>query len=150
MRQLISLTDHLIKAGFCSPEQIDSWTENGEFELNGETTATGIYPFDYTYQGIIILQEVSVDLNYILGLVSCWLLEHDPERERLELGNPSFSGDPFDDGTSDLEIRLKFYEKPHYSPGTGEGAIIINSISYIPSEYSEDVAEELEGVLVND
>lgn len=120
--KLRALTTFLLESRLVLPEQLDSWAEKINLALIWKPDLDGLHLGDMRYQAVIVLERFADHPGRLMALLAGWLEANDPERSRLDLGDPSFDIEQLDNDTADVEISLEFSE-PQYLAEADDGEI---------------------------
>ena len=130
----------LQKAGLkILPEKIYGAPVEGDPVWNGDLSADGFYPLEHVYRAQIDFDEAQGDIEVLLTLIYCWLQENDSHREQLPAETIEWTGEPFDDGTSDVSIRLWFQDVSHFKAvAAGAGNFVYQGLEYSKADSTPE------------
>lgn len=108
--KLKGITAHLLAANLVAAEQLDSWMEDGELETASKNLGNGLRVCRQSYDAVIQIERYAGDPALLFALVTTWVMENDPERQSLELPEPTVDVDVIDERVADVEITVRFSE----------------------------------------
>lgn len=111
IEKLISIHTALIESGCVLPEQISSWSEEGDLELSIDNLGEGFQLSRYEYDGFIQIRNFSGSASVLLAVVSAWIIENDPDRDRDGLSAPEIDVRPVDNKRTEVDIEIRFQER---------------------------------------
>ena len=124
-----AIAQHLLSHGLFSAEQFDWWMENGTSEYASKKVGKGLVIGRFSYDAVLSVERYAGNADVFLALVSVWLMEHDDNREALNLEMPRVDVTPLDDSTTDVELTIRFSEDITLQP-TDDGKILFNGVRY--------------------
>lgn len=120
MIKLQALTAYLIERQLVAPEQLDSWTDQVQLELDWKPDTQGMHMGDMNYSATIVLERFADNPARLMALVGSWLENNDQERDGLPA--TVFDITMLDNDLADVDIKLQFSE-PQYLTEDPDGEI---------------------------
>lgn len=109
-KKLKDLTRYLLDFRQCSSDQLFPWMENADLELTSSINGDGLVIGRIRYTAVFSIEKFSKDEALLFALVSAWLQENDPDRDRHELKSPKLDIEDANAKTADVEIEIEFLE----------------------------------------
>jgi len=143
LEKLRAITAHLLAANLVSAEQLDSWMESGELETASKNLGNGgIRICRLKYDAVIYIERYTKAPELLMVLVSTWVMDHDPERYSLELGEPKMDIDVINERMADVEIKIPFYENVDLVVD-GNGPVSFNGQQWQIASTEIDAADQV-------
>ena len=120
MIKLQALTAYLIERRLVAPEQLDSWTDQVQLELDWKPDTKGMHMGDMNYSATIVLERFADNPARLMALVGSWLESNDEDRDGLPA--TVFDITMLDNDLADVDIKLQFSE-PQYLTEDPDGEI---------------------------
>ena len=120
MIKLQALTAYLIERQLVAPEQLDSWTDQVQLELDWKPDTKGMHMGDMNYSATIVLESFADNPARLMALVGSWLENNDEDRDGLPA--TVFDITMLDNDLADVDIKLQFSE-PQYLTEDPDGEI---------------------------
>lgn len=120
MIKLQALTAYLIERQLVAPEQLDSWTDQVQLELDWKPDTKGMHMGDMNYSATIVLERFADNPARLMALVGSWLENNDEDRDGLPA--TVFDITMLDNDLADVDIKLQFSE-PQYLAEDPDGEI---------------------------
>lgn len=120
MIKLQALTAYLIERRLVAPEQLDSWTDQVQLELDWKPDTKGMHMGDMNYSATIVLERFADNPARLMALVGSWLENNDEDRDGLPA--TVFDITMLDNDLADVDIKLQFSE-PQYLTEDPDGEI---------------------------
>ena len=133
MIKLQALTAYLIERQLVAPEQLDSWTDQVQLELDWKPDTKGMHMGDMNYSATIVLESFADNPARLMALVGSWLENNDEDRDGLPA--TVFDITMLDNDLADVDIKLQFSE-PQYLTEDPDGEIeaIGRTWAFVPFE----------------
>ena len=110
MKMLQALSLHLLDNTKLKRENIHSTADNGQLIISGQDMGHGYEVCRFKYDAVIELERFKGDARDITALVAGWLIDHDHDRETLNLADPEINATLNDGNTADVDITVEFSE----------------------------------------
>lgn len=120
MIKLQALTAYLIERQLVAAEQLDSWTDQVQLELDWKPDTKGMHMGDMNYSATIVLERFADNPARLMALVGSWLENNDEDRDGLPA--TVFDITMLDNDLADVDIKLQFSE-PQYLTEDPDGEI---------------------------
>lgn len=143
MRKLQALTAHLMTVTGLPRENFQAFADRGELSPDGEDLGHGISLGYFRYDAVISIERFPGSGFELLAVVSAWLADHDPDRDRAGLAESEVNVDLNDDTTADVEIAVEFEERLEIVPDDG-GPIEFDGRRWRVADVPVNVAEALD------
>lgn len=141
MKKLAALTSVLLAAGV-TDDSVHSFADQGVLLPTGRNLGHGVEVGIFKYDGVIQIESYPDDAYALLALITAWLQDNDPERDRQGLADPEIDISMNDDRSSDVELAVEFEEALQIVPDE-TGAIPFDGRRWRVADVPIDVAEEL-------
>lgn len=133
MIKLQALTAYLIERRLVAPEQLDSWTDQVQLELDWKPDTKGMHMGDMNYSATIVLERFADNPARLMALVGGWLENNDEDRNGLPA--TVFDITMLDNDLADVDIKLQFSEPQYLTEDpTGEIETFGKTWSFVPFE----------------
>jgi hypothetical protein len=145
MEKLSSLSEYLLSLKLFLPERFSSEAESGKIKENGTNTGSGIKLYSLEYTSVLYFEEIEGDLKFLIAMILSWLNVHDDDREDLD--EITWSGEVYDDDTSDLQINIQFSEEVHFVEVPEDETIVTSEVLTIGEKQyilADDIPEAAE------
>lgn len=129
LAKMQAIAEHLLSKNLFAAEQFDWWMQNGTSEYASKKVGKGLVIGRFSYDAVLSVERFAGDAAVFLALINVWLMEHDDNREALNLEMPGVDVTPLDDSTADVEVIIRFSEDITLLP-QDNGAIVFNGIRY--------------------
>jgi hypothetical protein len=131
--KLQALTAYLIERRLVAPEQLDSWTDQVQLELDWKPDTKGMHMGDMNYSATIVLERFADNPARLMALVGGWLENNDEDRNGLPA--TVFDITMLDNDLADVDIKLQFSEPQYLTEDpTGEIETFGKTWSFVPFE----------------
>lgn len=124
-----ALADFLKAQNLFAAENFDYYMENGTSEVTSKRLGKGFEISRFRYDAIFSVERYVGDADLFLVLINIWLMEHDTNRDQLELDSPKVDVTPLDDSSVDLEVSITFDESITIVPDDA-GPILFKGARY--------------------
>lgn len=145
MIKLEAITHYLLNLNLVAAENMDSWVENARFEgVAKDMGNDSMVLFRSHYTAVISIERFNHKTHpaeLLFGHIVAWLIDHDDNREELELDQPTTDIDILDNETADVEINIDFVEDIEAIQDPA-GPIYLNGVRYRLAPVRIDYALE--------
>lgn len=108
--KLKALFQHVVSHNFVDENQVQSWAEDATATPHAKETGDGLQVCRFEYTAVVTLDGFAGDPALLLAVLTTWVMENDPDRERYNLAAPQVDLVVRDDTLSDVDISLVFVE----------------------------------------